>query len=467
MAAAGKQRMPNSIFPLPLAAFEEYMLRDDRPKHPMSIIAQLRFAGQLDRRAAAEALQAVVARHPLLRAKVQKTPAGRLAWVSAEDHLPSIRWFDSPQHDQLPFMRPIDLFAGPGLKVWAAADSRHSSLSLQVHHAACDGKAVVQVADDFLRSYAVAVAGQGPRIELSPCDAESLRSRGTFGLTALKYLRLLPSQLVGLLGVGKFLMRRPVPLLDATDAASDDLPASFPAVRVGRLEADEVRKLSAAAADAKATVNDWLLRDFFAAVADFRARHQAAAAREWIRFAVPMNLRQDSHHRMPAANVVSMIFLDRNPAQIADPGRLLWSIRTEMDLIRRLRLGLIFVSSLSVLRLLPGGLARRVNHERCEATCVFSNLGRVLADSVLPRCNDKLLAGNVVLEDIEVFAPVRDGTAVSVLLAFYAGELRICMHYDTRRITEPQACDLMAIYLQQIRTSFDMAHRQAAHGKAA
>ena len=34
----GKQRMPDFPSPLPLAAFEEYMLRDDRPKYPMSII---------------------------------------------------------------------------------------------------------------------------------------------------------------------------------------------------------------------------------------------------------------------------------------------------------------------------------------------------------------------------------------------------------------------------------------------
>ena len=71
-------------FPLPLVAFEEYMLRDDRPGYPMSIIARLRFAGQLERRATAEALQTVVARHPLLRATIRKTPAGRLEWIAAD-----------------------------------------------------------------------------------------------------------------------------------------------------------------------------------------------------------------------------------------------------------------------------------------------------------------------------------------------------------------------------------------------
>ncbi len=180
---------------------------------------------------------------------------------------------------------------------------------LQVHHAACDGKAVFQVLDDFVRSYARVVDHKDARIELSPCDAEALRGRGTFGLTVLKCLRMLPAQLSGLSGVWQFFLRRPVPLLAATDAISGELPASFPDMKVDRLEAEEVRNLSAAAADSKVTVNDWLLRDFFLAVADFRARHQAAAAREWISFAVPMNLRQAADRRMPAANVVSMVFL--------------------------------------------------------------------------------------------------------------------------------------------------------------
>ena len=127
------------------------------------------------------------------------------------------------------------------------------------------------------------------------------------------------------------------------------------------------------------------------------------------------------------------------------------SIHAEMDLIRRRRLGLIFVLSLSVLRALPGGLAGRVNHGRCEATCVLSNLGRALADSPLPRCNEKIVAGNVVLDGVDFFVPVRDGTAVTVGLVYYAGGLQICLQYDRRRITEAQAGDLLATYLRKIR----------------
>ncbi len=186
------------------------------------------------------------------------------------------------------------------------------------------------------------------------------------------------------------------------------------------------------------------------------ARHQVTPQGKWIRFAVPIDLRRGLDNRMPAANVVSMVFVDRTPRQIANPG-LLQGIHAEMDSVRRRQLGLIFIVSLWGLRLLPGGLAKWVNRECCEATCVLSNLGRAMADSPLPRCDEKIVAGNVVLEGIDFFPPVRDGTAVAMALVYYAGGLQLCMHYDSRHITENQAGDLMATYLRKIRASINMA----------
>ena len=449
--------MPNFPSPLPLVAFEEYMLRDDRAKYPMSMIARLRFAGQLDRRATMEALETVVARNPLLRATVRKTKSGRLEWIAAADRPTALPWIEGPENDRLPAMRPINLFAEPGLRAWATADSQRSSLVLQVHHATCDGKAVIHALDDFVRSYAHVLAGKQSQVEMSPRDPHALHGRGSFGLTVGKYLRILPGQLMGLSRVRMFFMQRPVPLLERLAAIASELPAGFPNVKVGSLAVEEVEKFSAAVADAKVTANDWLLRDFFLAVDDFRGRHQVTTLGEWIRFSVPMNLRHNLDDRMPAANVVSMVFLDRTPKQIANSAGLLRSIHEEMESIRRRQLGLIFVVALWGLRFLPGGLAKWVDRDGCEATCVLSNLGRAMANSPLPRRNEKIVAGNVVLEGIDFFAPVRDGTAVSMAIVYYAGGLQLCMHYDSRQITEAQADDLMATYLRKIRMSLDMA----------
>jgi hypothetical protein len=84
-----------------------------------------------------------------------------------------------------------------------------------------------------------------------------------------------------------------------------------------------------------------------------------------------------------------------------------------------------------------------------------------MADSPLPRRDGKIVAGDLVLDGVELFSPVRDGTAVSVALVFYSGELRICLQYDSRRVTEAQADDLLATYLRTIRNSLGASSRSA------
>jgi hypothetical protein len=326
---------------------------------------------------------------------------------------------------------------------------------------------VLQVAEDFLRSYALAVDRSSARVDPAPRDAEALEGRGTFGLTALKYLRMLPAQLMGLSRVWMFFMQRPVPILKRIATVRSELPAGFPEVKVARLEAEELQELSAVVAEAGVTLNDLLLRDFFVAIDDFRTRHQATTPGEWIRVSVPINLRQGDHCRMSAANLVSMVFLDRTGQQIADSVDLLRSIHKEMGSIRRRQLGLIFIQALWIVRSLPGGLAKWVNRNGCETTCVLSNLGRAMADSSLPRSSEKkIVAGNVVLDGIDFFTPIRDGTSVAMALIYYAGGLQLCMQYDSRHITNVQADDLMATYLRRIRTSLDRASR-SVQGKAA
>jgi hypothetical protein len=426
----------------------------------MSIIARLRFAGRLERDAAAVSWRQVLARHPLLRAVVVERRRQTPNWAPA-DTLPPLQWTNDSLRDHLPAIQPISLTREPGLRGWVSADVQQSTVVLQVHHSACDGKGVLQVVDDFLHSYARA-ADRGRCFNEQPPRVEALLAkRGTFGLTAMKLLKLLPAQLTGLLGAGKFMLRQPVPLLanesDIECRLAGRVPDSIPAVRTGRLEADELRRLSAAAADRRVTVNDWLLRDCFLAVDDFRRRHGAPGKKDWIRISVPMNLRQPSDERMPAANVVSMVFLDRNSTQCIDPSELLDGIHNEMALIRRRQLGLTFIWSLHALRAAPGGMAGRVGNGRCEATCVVTNLGRALADSLLPKRGGKLVAAKLLLEDIEVFAPIREGTAATIGLVFYADGLNICLQYDGRRMTAVQSDDLLSTYLQTIRASLGAA----------
>ena len=148
-----------------------------------------------------------------------------------------------------------------------------------------------------------------------------------------------------------------------------------------------------------------------------------------------------------------MIFLDRNARQMADAAGLLRGIHAEMDRVRRRQLGFTFIWGLRALRALPGGLAGRVQNGRCEATCVLSNLGRVLAASPLPRRRGQDRRRQSVAGRARFFSPVREGTAASVGLVFYRGELQVCLRYDSRQLTVGQADDLLTMYLHTIHAS--------------
>ena len=55
------------VLPLPLTPFEDYMLADDRPQWPMAFFLRLRARGEYSLSVLERAVQAALARHPLLR----------------------------------------------------------------------------------------------------------------------------------------------------------------------------------------------------------------------------------------------------------------------------------------------------------------------------------------------------------------------------------------------------------------
>jgi hypothetical protein len=322
-----------------------------------------------------------------------------------------------------------------------------------LHHVACDGIAIVGFAEELLRSYAqrIGVAGLPP---LPPSQPEKLRGRGRFGLNAWRLLRNLGRQAVGLIGVWQFAVHRPVPAgaqVSPQEAAT--LPADYPTTLSGELTAEETAALRQAAKALAVPLNDLLARDLFLAFDDWRRQHPPGNDRDWLRLTVPINLRGPADADMPAANVISMVFLDRRGAQIADAGRLLRGINAEMRRIKRLGLGLTFVLSLWAVRRLPGGLPRMVRPARCSATSLLSNLGPVLADGPLPRQDGQIALGGAVLESIDAVGPLRPLTHTAFSVFTYAGRLGITLHYDPRAISSAGAGELLDAYARRVRQS--------------
>ncbi len=441
------------VLPLPLAAFEEYLLADDRPGYPMNCFLRLRFRGGLDRPALEAAAQASLARHPLLSAVVRPAGRNRWQWAPVAVALPAVRWLDRPVGEGLPRVGPIDIRQESGLRVWAVGDRDRTDVTVQLHHVACDGMATLGFVAELLHGYAerIGVTGLPP---LPPSRPEKLRGRGRFGLNAWRLLRILGRQAVGLIGVWNFAAHRPVPAgAQVSPQAARALPAVYPATLSHEFAAEETIELRRSAKALAVPLNDLLARDLFLALEDWRRQDAPAKGRDWLRLTVPMSLRSPADFDMPAANVVSMVFLDRRSAEMADGRRLLQGINAEMRQIKRLGLGLTFVMSLWAVRRLPGGLPRLTRKAGCSATGLLSNLGAVLADAPLPRQGGRIALGGAVLESIDAVGPLRRGTHTAFSVFTYAGRFCITLHYDPRAISPAGAGALLDAYARRVRQS--------------
>jgi hypothetical protein len=443
--------------PLPLVAFEDYMLADDRPAYPMTFFFRLRFSGRLDRGSLDAAVQSSVARHPLLRAVIDSTKQKKRRWVAAGCQALSVQWATGPHEDRLPHAPGIDLRREPGLRLWATESRAGTDLTLQFHHSCCDGLGAFAYVKDLLVDYAVAVGAPLRRGQPQLLDEQHLRLRGSFGLTAWRLLRMAPKQAVGLLGVREFLMHQPVPLVPHEPVAPDAaLPETYPSALTGQLDEAQSAALHGAARDSSVTINDLLIRDLFLTAYAWRMRQYPDDPCCCLRMSVPINLRglDDRLRRLPAANVVSMVFLDRREKNLTgDQAVLLQGIHDQMEKIKRLELGLTFVLSVRAFRALPGGLARMAQAQRCMSSCVLTNLGTPLAGTPIPSRDGKLLLGDVVLDSLDILAPIRPFTCAALATFKYANRQCVTLHYDPRPMSPGQADDLLSAYLRRVASS--------------
>jgi len=440
--------------PLPLVPFEQYMLVDDRPAYPMNFFIRLRFAGRLDEEVLQSALRAVLPRHPLLTATVRQTGFNRYQWVAAPGLSPKVHWLNALSTNGFPHALPIDLFSEPGLRVFLVQAAGVCELIAQFHHACCDGLGAMGFLEDLLITYALKTGTLAGGSTLRQLEPERLRHRGKFGLTAWKYLKIQHQQIQSPFGAWDFFAHTPVPVVPHRPrSAAAPPPLSFPATVSRELTAEQFGALRALARRQNVTVNDILTRDLFVALGRWKTLYAPCHALDRLRVSIPVNLRKPDDYRMPAANVVSMVFLDRRPKDLADTERLLWGIHRQMDHIKQTGLKLTFVLCLRAVQSLPGGIARLAAVDRCSATGVLTNLGMLLEHVPLPQLDGKLALDGAVLEGLDIVAPLRPYTCVAFAVFTYAGRLGITLHYDPHPLDARAASSLMDMYVEQVLSS--------------
>lgn len=467
---SNREAATRGLFPLPLAPFERYMYLDDRPDYPMAFVLIIDLRGHLQRDVFEESLQQALERHPLLTCLVKQVRGQGACWIPVSNPAPQIQWTEGG--DAAPFVEQerIDLTQEIGLRLWVNREAGHAQVSFQFHHACTDGLGGVQFIGDVLALYGLRTTAPGAELpELEPVQVERLLSRATYTTAvseeAPKTVSC-PWRLCRKLV--KLLRRGPAPLA-ATRHRRSTIGTSleFPALITRMIERPVVQQLKVAAARRGVELNDLYLLEMFQTIREWNHANGHGDDDRWLRIGMPTSLRTPLHDQMPAANVVSYMFLTRRSADCRHPDQMLSDIHRQTSAIVNEQQGRFLAIGLKYVQWIPGLLHSLLRMNRCFASVILSNVGDIRRQFTarFPLKQGRCVAGNLTLEGLRGAVPVRPNTRLSTSVGTYAGNLYINMHCDPLSFTREQAEELADLFVNRLRQLIpaDVAdERQAA-----
>ncbi|GIX00938.1 MAG: hypothetical protein KatS3mg111_4270 [Pirellulaceae bacterium] len=440
------------IFPLHLSPFEHYMFLDDSPQYPMTFVERYVFSGDLDRSAFERAFEEALARHPLLTARIQPAKAGRDCWV-AGDTFPEIDWGNYDEPITLPTAGEfIDLRQEPGLRAWVRHDTQQAVLTLQFHHASCDGIGSYQFLGDLLQGYALRTGGEvAPLAEL---DRRTLKDRNRSGFEPL----LTNDQMEhGWRELRKFMLRRILPVAPPRNRSDRQPPPPFPGIQSHVFDKDAYKAFRLACQRDGLTVNDALVTDLFLTMRDWNRSHGRYVVPGGLCVMVPMDLRQPHEPLRTACNCVTYALLRRRSGELQDERGVADFVRAEMTRLKSQRYFTGFAKLMVMARYNPRAARWVLRSNKCLASAILSNTGDPTKSFYLPlpRKSGLVQCGNLQLETIEGVPPLRKLTHVTMSIFTYRRDLRICLRCSPHYFSETDTQQFLDAYVNRLRRRID------------
>lgn len=412
---------------LAMVPWERYMLADDTRRYSMTCHIRFWFEGTFDSRRFTAALDDAMDEHPLLRARL----AGRRWQLLDREHRPPIDW----QLDAVPLVLAPQCAPDLRTRLFVREGAGKTLIVVQFHHSVSDGIGIFNFFETLLMHYhGMTPTAAGPRYPLA--------LRATFGLKPGDWRRRTGNDLRR---IANFFKTEPKPLWGSAPKSTG--PASLAAA-----ERQVFGGLERAVQVAKAhgvTLNDLMLAELYHTVAAW----QTISARSrpgQTRIGVPTSLRTAVDATLSATNVVSMVFLDRGPKDLADPDALLEGIATEMAQVKDDRMGLTLIRVINFFARVPFLLRAFMRVPRCQASVILTNLGRPFAGSPLMGDDGYMRVGQgahaVTLVGLDTMPPVRHLTRLSISVNGYGGKLSVTGRYDGTVMTAVDAQWLIGNY---------------------
>src|SRR5262249_27837951 len=141
--------------------------------------------------------------------------------------------------------------------------------------------------------------------------------------------------------------------------------------------------------------------------------------------------------QLPAANVLSFLFLTQRASDCDREQKLLDYIQAETEYTVQGDPRVMFTYAVRLLLKFPGVLPALLRVPVCHATAILSNVGdgRRSFRARFPLKQGRCVAGNVRLEALRGASPLRPRTRVAMALGTYAGSLFVNVQCDPRYFT--------------------------------
>jgi hypothetical protein len=454
------------LFPLYLTPLERFFYIDDRPSHPMAFVVALDFTGVVDRAAFEAALVDALRRHPLLQAFIRPVKRGLPCWVRAKDVLPSVDWGDLSKPIALPHGERIDLSTEVGLRIWIRQGPERAVATFEFHHSATDGIGAYRFLGDLMAYYGQRVPNEAETPRLDPLEPERLRDRINLQVEYWRTNRYwaMAKRTLGMLG--SLVRRRPAPL--TSPEPGPKRPPAFPGIHSTSISREEFETIRSSALGTGAVLNDLLIAALFGALREWTQASGDRSARRPLRIMMPTDLRDEQSMTLPAASLTSYSFLTRNHAQCVDPTKLLADVALETIAIKNERHGMQFTDAVAV-GFTSRAMGLVVHSPICLASAVLSNIGdptRRFA-AKLPRKDGRVVAGNLLLDDITGVPPLRPHTRATFSVFAYRRKLTISLRCDEKYFSDEDTMRLLEMYAKHLRGFAPAAAPEAAPQAAA
>ena len=452
-------RIPSDLFPLPLTAFEKFLIWDETPENPLTSFIELHFLDPLQVQVMEDAISVAVRIHPLLVCKVKQFDHD-LCW----EHDANFRHVLRLQSEHSPQVQgrsaPIDLFKEPGVRFWYREDADGKCrVLMQLHHAGSDGVGIRRFLIDVMNFYAQATAPEKldpqARASWNKIDLGLLKRRDdfseSFGGAASQPLSFWQR----LKNAWYFHFQLPAPLKGSfapgttggaaqlEKPSNDDEPLEHLVIDREQSEAIlEKARLE------EVSVNALSLALLFETCSLWNEQHGSGRSGERLRILMPYDLRSRLDLRMPATNRLSFAFLGRTRAQCGDTHELIRSIEAEVKSMKATQLPMDFLNGMSGAVRYPRLVRWGLQRSRNMSTAVLTYAGDISRgmQKNFPEEDGVRLVGDVRLDKILAAPPVRDNTHFSLGLCINWGQLCISAAWNRDGLTRTDCRALMKLY---------------------